>query len=78
MMPSNPFEFDDLTIFNRIMIKFADKHESLYRIKEVWAERLVILQDGVSSPDTLYKSHFVEYDFDIFVLDKEKNPEYFL
>jgi len=65
----------DLTIKNKLFIK-GDAWECLYSIREVQHDKVVILQEGKTHNDILYIAE--KYDLELFVLDKEKEPEYWL
>ncbi len=52
--------------------------ENYYSVSEVHANRIVICKNGNKINDTLWVANSYAYDFDIFILDKEIEPEHFL
>ena len=81
-IPENPFQYKNLTVHNKLLIRFPSDKEKIYSIREVWHDKIVIYRENRTDRIYKYNSQFSKpgygYDFDIYVLDKKDDVEYFL
>ncbi len=67
----------DITTENKLFIR-GTCWENYYSVLEVHRDKIVIRENGGKSDDTIWIVNSDNYGFDIFILDKEHEPEHFL